>query len=98
MSTNVPPTVKVGNVLLALVGGLVGTAFGGLVGYLVTGDAVAWIAAAVAFVLLEACVLFVLLRRARVDARRLVLWVLVSSALVGLASGLFFFMRAALSG
>ena len=75
-----------------------GAAFGGLVAYLVTNDAVVWIAAAVLFVLFEACVLFVVLRRPSVDARRAHLWILVFSAFVGLASGLFFFMRAALSG
>jgi uncharacterized membrane protein YfcA len=98
MSTKLPREVRVRNVPFALLGGFVGAAFGGLVGYLVTNDPAAWIVAAAAFVLLEACVLFTLLRRPSVDARRLLLWVLVSSALVGLASGLFFFMRAALSG
>jgi uncharacterized membrane protein len=71
---------------------------GGFVAYLVTNEAAVWIAAPVVFVLLEACVLFVLLKRPSVDSRRVLLWVLVFSALVGLASGLFFFMRAALSG
>ena len=75
-----------------------GLVVGGFVAYLVTKEAAVWIAAPVVFVLLEACVLFVLLKRPSVDSRRVLLWVLVFSALVGLASGLFFFMRAALSG
>ncbi|MGH9194228.1 MAG: hypothetical protein ACRD1T_00630 [Acidimicrobiia bacterium] len=98
MSSSAPRRVRVGNVLFALLGGFVGAVFGGLVAYLVTNDAAVWIAAAVLFVLFEACVLFAVLRRPSVDARRALLWILVLSALVGLASGLFFFMRAALSG
>lgn len=97
MSSSVPRRVTVGSVLFALLGGFVGAVFGGLVAYLVTNDAAVWIATAVLFVFFEACVLFALLKRPSVDARRVLLWILVLSALVGLASGLFFFMRAALS-
>jgi uncharacterized membrane protein YfcA len=97
MSSSAPRRVRVGNVLSALLGGFVGAVFGGLVAYLVTNDAVVWIAAAVLFVLFEACVLFALLKGPSVAARRVLPWILVLSALVGLASGLFFFMRAALS-
>jgi uncharacterized membrane protein YfcA len=98
MSSSAPRRVTIGNVLFALLGGFVGVVVGGLVAYLVTKDAAVWIAAPVVFVLLEACVLFGLLKRPSVDARRVLLWILVFSALVGLASGLFFFMRAAVSG
>jgi uncharacterized membrane protein YfcA len=98
MSTSVTRRVRVVDVLFALLGGFVGAVLGGLVAYLVTNDAAIWIAAAVLFVIFDACVPFAVLRRPSVDARRILQWVLVLSALVGLASGLFFFMRAALSG
>jgi uncharacterized membrane protein YfcA len=97
MSSSAPRKVTVGNVLFALVGGLVGAAIGGLLGYLVTNDAAAWIATAVVYVLFAACVLFVYLKKPSVDARRVLGWTFVLFALVGLASGLFFFIRGALS-
>ena len=64
MSSSAPRRVRVGNVLSALLGGFVGVVVGGLVAYLVTNDAAAvWIAAPVVFVVLEASVLFALLKK-----------------------------------